>query len=155
LTSAKRLDRIIWLMLVCSGIVAAQSIANYFRGIHLVEGDRLGGPGSGIFGNPNDLAMNMVTFLPMAIVVAVSHRYSLPRRLTAAGIVAALLATIVFTKSRGGILGLGAMLIALVFLGRKVRKGFGTTVVVAVLVGSPFMPSSFWDRMTSIVDEKK
>src|SRR5262249_43027580 len=154
LTTPKRLDQIIWLILVCSGFIAARSVLDYVRGINLVEGDRLGGPVSGIFGNPNDLAANMVTFMPMAAVIAMTPRFSTARRLTAVGIVAALLATVVFTKSRGGMIGLLAMLVVLILLGRKVRRGVGATTIAAVLVAAPMMPSSFWERMASIVDEK-
>jgi O-antigen ligase len=110
---------------------------------------------SGIFGNPNDLAMNMVTFLPAAAVIAMSRGASTSKRLLAALLSALMLATIVFTKSRGGFLGLAAVLLTLLFLGRRVRPGFGTLAIVAVLCASPFMPSTFWERMQSIVDDQK
>jgi O-antigen ligase len=154
LTTPKRLEQITWVVLACCGFIALQSVFDYARGVHLVEGDRLAGPVGGIFGNPNDLAMNMVTFFPVAAVLAISPRYSTTRRLMAAGIAALMLATIVFTKSRGGMLGMGAMLIALVFLGQKVRRGFGTTAIIAVLLATPFMPASFWARMASITNDQ-
>src|SRR4029077_16605638 len=68
---------------------------------------------------------------------------------------ALMLATVVFTKSRGGFLGLAAVLITLVLLGRNVRRGFGTMAIVAVLCATPFMPATFWERMASIVDDRK
>src|SRR5262249_37674570 len=146
----KRLEQITWLVLACCGFIAAQSLFNYARGIHVVEGDRLAGVTNGIFGNPNDLAMNMVTFFPIAAAFALLPRYSAMRRLTAAGIAALMLATIVLTKSRGGMLGLGAMLVALIVLGQKVKRGFGTIAIVAIVAATPFMPASFWSRMASI-----
>ena len=108
-----------------------------------------------MFGNPNDLAMNMVTWMPVAAIIAISRQQPAWRRLVAAGIVALMLATVVFTKSRGGALGLGVMLLALILLGGKVRRGFGTIAVVSILVATPFMPSSFWTRMESIFDEEQ
>lgn len=155
LTTPKRVEQVTWLIVLCCGLVSLESVINYARGTNLIEGNRLAGPIGGIFGNPNDLAMNLVTFLPAAGIIAMTKRYSAARRLLAAGIAALMLATIVFTKSRGGALGLGAMVIALVFLGRKVRPGFGAIAVVAVLAALPFVPSSYWERMTSIVDAKK
>jgi O-antigen ligase len=155
LTTPKRLEQITWVILLCCGYIAARGVFDYARGVNLVEGSRLAGPVSGMFGNPNDLAMNMVTFMPMAGVVAMSARHSTLRRLTAAVVVALMLATIVFTKSRGGAVGLVVMLVSLILLGRKVRPGFGTIAVMAVLVAMPFMPASFWTRMTSILDEKQ
>jgi len=155
LTTSKRLEQITWLVLICCGWIALQSVFNYARGVNIVEGNRLAGPVSGIFGNPNDLAMNMVTFLPLAAVFAMMPGYRPARRLLAVGIAALMLATIVFTKSRGGMLGLVAVVIVLLMLGQKIRRGFGVTAVVALLVAAPFVPSSFWERMSSITDQDK
>lgn len=155
LTTAKRIDQLTWLIVLCCGFIAGRSAFDYARGINLVEGDRLAGPIGGIFGNPNDLAMNMVTFLPAAAVFALSPRYPTSRRVTAAGAATLMLATVVFTKSRGGFLGLGVMMLALMVLGGKVRRGFGGMAVVAVLCATPFLPASFWERMASIVDDRK
>jgi O-antigen ligase len=155
LTTPKRIQQITWLIVLCCGLIGARSVLDYARGVNLVEGNRLAGPVSGIFGNPNDLAMNMVTFLPAAAVVAISRGFSVSKRMIAALASAFMLATIVFTKSRGGFLGLAAVLLTLLFLGGRVRPGFGTAALVAVLCASPFMPSTFWERMTSIVDDQK
>ena len=78
LTTPKRIEQITWLIVLCCGFIAARSVFDYARGVNLVEGNRLAGPVGGIFGNPNDLAMNMVTFLPAAAVIALSRRFSLP-----------------------------------------------------------------------------
>jgi O-antigen ligase len=92
--------------------------------------------------------------MPAAFVFAMGRHFSPAKRLTAMAVAALMLATIVFTKSRGGALGLIVMFAALVFLSRKVRPGIGAVAVAAVLVAIPFMPSSFWTRMQSIVDDK-
>jgi O-antigen ligase len=70
-------------------------------------------------------------------------------------IVGLMVATVVFTKSRGGALGLVVTLIALMLLGHKVRRGFGTLLLAAVVVAVPFLPQSFLDRMTTIADEQQ
>jgi O-antigen ligase len=155
LTTPKRIDQITWLIVLCCGFIAARSVFDYARGINLVEGNRLAGPVGGIFGNPNDLAMNMVTFLPAAAVFGLSPRYPTSRRVIAAGCATMMLATVVFTKSRGGFLGLAVVMLVLMVLGGKVRRGFGSMAVVAVLCATPFMPASFWERMASIVDDRK
>ena len=74
-----------WLILVCCGYIAFRAVFDYARGINLVEGGRVAGAVSGIFGNPNDLALNMVTFMPAALMFALPRRYSAVRRLAAAG----------------------------------------------------------------------
>jgi O-antigen ligase len=155
LTTPRRLEQITWLILACCGYISTLAVVNYARGTNLVEDNRLAGPVSGIFGNPNDLALNMVTFLPAAVIIAMNPRYRSGRRLAAAGIAALMLATVVFTKSRGGMLGLTAALLTLVLLGRKIRPGFGAIAVAAVLVAMPLAPSSFWARMSSILDEQQ
>ena len=155
LTTPKRLEQLTWLILVCCGYIAARAVFDYARSVHLVEDGRVAGAVGGIFGNPNDLALNMVTFMPAALMVALTPRHSAIRRLAAAGIAMLMLATIVFTKSRSGIVGLGAMLIAMIFLGRRIRHGFAAMALGAVLVATPFLPASFWDRMATIVDEQQ
>ena len=84
LTTTERLERLMWIIVVCTGVIAGLSVLNYVRGINLVEGGRLAGPVGGIFGNPNDLAMNMTSFLPAAIVIALSGRQPAGKRLVAA-----------------------------------------------------------------------
>jgi O-antigen ligase len=155
LTTKARLEQTTWVVLACFGFIAAQSVFDYGRGLNLVEGDRLNGPVGGIFGNPNDLAMNMVAFLPVAVVFAAMRRYTFPWRLTAAAIACLMLATIVFTKSRGGLIGLAAMFVVLLVIGQRIRRGFGTAAVVTVLVAAPFAPPSFWERMSSITNDQK
>lgn len=154
LTTPKRIEQLVWLIMLCCGYIAGRAVFDYARGVHLIENERLAGPVGGIFGNPNDLAMNMVTFMPAAILFALSRRYTPARRLTAAGAAVLMLAVVVLTKSRGGAIGLVAMLAAVVFLGRRVRRGFGALTVACVLLSLPFMPQSFWTRMSSIVDEQ-
>ena len=155
LTTPRRVEQLTWLILMCCGYIAFRAVFDYARGVNLVEGGRVAGAVSGIFGNPNDLALNMVTFMPAGLMVALTPRYSVVRRLTAAGIVALMLATVVFTKSRGGALGMGAMLTAMLFLGRKIRPGFTVMALAAVLLATPFMPASFWSRMATIADEQQ
>jgi O-antigen ligase len=155
LTTPQRLERLTWLIILCVGYIAARGVFDYARGVNIIEGGRLAGSVSGIFGNPNDLAMNMVTFMPAAAVVAMSRHQTTSRRLIAAGIVALMLATIVFTKSRAGVIGLVVMLGALIVLAGKVRRGFGVIAVAAILAATPFVPASFWIRMQSMFDEQR
>ena len=152
LTTPARLDRLMWLILLCVGVIAANSLANYAQGINLVEGGRLAGPIGGIFGNPNDLALNMVTFLPLAGIVALSRHRPAWRRIVAVVVAALMVATIVLTRSRGGALGLAVALAALMFLGRKIRPGFAIIATLSLLAAAPMLPASFWARMNSIVD---
>jgi putative inorganic carbon (HCO3(-)) transporter len=155
LTAPKRLEQLTWVIVLCCGYIAARSVFDYARGINLVEGDRLAGPVSGLFGNPNDLALNMVTFLPVPIVVALTRRHSLSKRVIAIGIVLLMIATIAFTKSRSGFIGFGVMVATLVLLGRHVGRGFGVVFLVGLFVAAPLVPERFWERMSTIADPKR
>jgi O-antigen ligase len=155
LTTPKRLEQITWLILVCCGYVAFRAVVDYARGVHLVENGRVAGAVSGIFGNPNDLALNMVTFLPAALFFALTPRYGAIRRLAAAGFAVLMMGTVVFTKSRAGVLGLALALGAFVVFGRRVRPAFTAAIVAATLLAAPFLPSSFWNRMATIANEEQ
>ncbi len=143
-----------WLILSAMGYVAARGVLDYLHGVNLVKGERLHGSISGLMGNPNDLAMNMVTFLPLAFVIAISRGRPLPR-IVAAIIALLMTATILFTKSRAGLLGLGAIAVILVIEGRRLRPGLGVAALVAMLAAAPMMPSWFWVRLGSITDQSQ
>jgi O-antigen ligase len=153
-TTLKRLEQMTWLILLACGYIAFRAVFDYARGVNLVEDGRVAGAVGGIFGNPNDLALNMVTFMPVALMVAMAARGSALRRLTAAGIAALMLATVVFTKSRGGFIGLAAMVVTFLLLGRKLKPVFTVGALTGILLITPFIPSAFWTRMASIVDEQ-
>ena len=151
LTTAKRLQQMTWVMLVASGYIAARAVLDYARGVNLTEGDRVRGAVGGIFENPNDLALNLVTFLaPTLFIVLYERRTS--RRLFAAGIAATMAMAIVCTKSRSGFLGLAAMLLVVAYYALKARPTLVLAGVVAVVIAMPMMPASFWNRMTSIFE---
>jgi O-antigen ligase len=152
LNRAERIDRFTSMIVLCSSYVATLSLFDYMRGINLVEGSRLGGAVGGILGNPNDLALNMVVFLPFALAAAFKPGPA-PRRAVAALCAVVMMITIVLTKSRGGFIGLAVMLAALVVGSVRVRPAMGVAAVVAVLAAVPLAPASFWERMVSIVDQ--
>jgi putative inorganic carbon (HCO3(-)) transporter len=149
-TTPRRIQQISTLMFLAGGYIAARGIFNYVRGVNLIEGGRLAGPVGGIFGNPNDLALNLVALLPLAIVAAFGRRYSTPWRWIAALSALLMMATIVFTKSRGGMIGLAVMLLALVVLSFRVRPSLAVGLVAGVLIATPFVPQSFTERMATI-----
>jgi O-antigen ligase len=151
LTTPKRLRQLTWLMIVASGYLAARGVLDYARGVNLTEGDRLKGAVGGIFENPNDLALNLVTFLAPTIFIIILERRPL-RRLMAAGIAVLMLAAIVATKSRGGFLGLSAMLLVVAYYTIKVKPQWIFAGVLAVVMAVPVLPQRFWDRMDSITN---
>jgi O-antigen ligase len=151
LTTPKRLKQLTWLMVLASGYLAARGVLDYARGVNLTEGDRLKGAVGGIFENPNDLALNLVTFLAPTVFIIILERRPL-RRLVASGVAVLMLAAIVATKSRGGFLGLSAMLLVVAYYTIKVKPQWIFAGILAVVVSVPMLPQRFWDRMDSITN---
>jgi O-antigen ligase len=148
LSSPRLLRRFTWLIVVAMGYIAARGVFDYVRGENLLLG-RLQGAVPGLVGNPNDLAMNMVVFLPFAAFGAIAPGNRLAR--LAAGLVVLLMvATCVFTKSRGGFLGLAVVALLVIVQARRIRPGLAAGAVVAALLVVPFLPSSVWTRASSI-----
>jgi O-antigen ligase len=151
LASPRLLRRFTWLIVVAMGYSAARGVVDYARGTNLLMGERLQGAVSGLMGNPNDLAMNMVTFLPFAAFAALGKGRPLGR-LFAGGVALLMLATILFAKSRGGFLALAVTLVLIVVQAGRLRPGLVAAVLVGALVAPPLMPESFWVRVSSILN---
>ena len=151
----ERLDQLTFLVVVFSGYIALRAVVDGVRGTNLVEGGRVGGSVRGIFGNPNDLALNMVVFLPFALVWLFREHASLLRRGIAGLCAVLMLATIVFTRSRGGALGLAAMVMVLAIGSLRLKPAIAAATLAAVILAAPLAPGSFWERMESIADAEK
>ena len=153
-TSPKRVERICLVIVLAFGYISARVIADYLRGINLVEGNRASGPAGGFFENPNDLALNLVAFLPLAMMY-VKRPGSVARRLFFAGICVLMLIALVFTKSRSGQLGFAAMFAAFLLVTRSLTPATVLALVVGTAAVLPVLPASYWERMSSIFDEEK
>jgi O-antigen ligase len=151
LTSRARVERYITVVTLGATYVGLRAVFDYARGVNLVEGGRVAGSIGGLFGNPNDMALNMVTFLPLAIAVALYRGRTSLRLIGTIGAAAMALA-MVFSKSRGGTVGMIAMMAVLIYQMRRVRPGVAVLIVVASLAALPMLPASFTERMASIFD---
>jgi O-antigen ligase len=154
ITSPRRLRQMTWIMIVASGYIGARAVFDYVRGVNLVEGDRVRGAVGGMFENPNDLALNLVTFLAPALFI-ILHDRKPSRRIVACGLAAVMLAAIVCTKSRSGFLGLLAMGLVVMYYTARTNPAAVGAVIVAGLMALPAMPTSFWDRMDSIMNAEE
>jgi len=101
--------------------------------------------------DPNDLALVGVVVFPLAIWM-LRDQSRLWRWVGAAAVVGAL-AAVTLTASRGGALGLGAVLLLLAVQYRKqmspLKKLMAMAVVVAALVSAP---ATFWSRFKTLAD---
>jgi O-antigen ligase len=154
ITSPRRVRQMTWIMIVASGYIASRAVFDYVRGVNLVEGDRVRGAVGGMFENPNDLALNLVTFLAPTLFIIFQERRA-SRRLFAGGLAAAMVAAIVCTKSRSGFLGLVGMGAVVFYYMAKVKPAIIVGLVLAGMMALPVMPESFWNRMDSIVNAEE
>jgi putative inorganic carbon (HCO3(-)) transporter len=153
--SPKRLERFTWILVLAVGYVAFRAVFDYARGVNLLRGGtRVMGSVGGMMQNPNDLALNMVVFLPLAAFLAMRPG-PVMRRLVAAGCAFCMMGAIVASGSRGGSLGFVAMLIVLAITFVRRRPALVFAGALAVLCSLPLVPSSYWQRIASITDASK
>jgi O-antigen ligase len=154
-TTRARFEKLVNVVVLSTSYVAVRAVIDYGKGVNVIEDGRVHG-GGGLFGNPNDMALNMVAFLPLAVALALrlngGKRWL---RLVALIGVPALGAAIVFSKSRAGTIGLVAMLFVLIYQMRRLRPGVAAVVIVAALASVPLLPQSFTDRMSSIFNPEE
>jgi putative inorganic carbon (HCO3(-)) transporter len=96
--------------------------------------------GTGIYGDPNDLAMSLLIVLPFLFTTALSSESGLFLRLTGLGAIGTIVYAISLTQSRGGFLGLGALCASYVYR-RFGRVSALVAVIVIVGVGLASGPS--------------
>jgi hypothetical protein len=123
------------LIAIATGLwLSVEAINEYRLGLATVEGYRAGGMGGGIFGNSNDMALFLVTIVPIVIALLLSSR-SLARKFLFGGCAVLMVSGIVLTYSRGGFIGL---LVALTLLAWKAgqRRRFGILVIGFLIVAA-------------------
>ncbi len=137
--SEARLALVAGALVLFTTILGARTIWDYQHGQALVQSDgAVRALATGIFGDPNDLALAMAMALPLAMG-AVFGKRSWWARLWNLASVPVLLWTIYVTDSRGGMLALGAAVFA--FFSRRLGR-FGIILgAVAVLGLFAFGPS--------------
>ncbi len=154
LTTTRRLEQFMWLMVLASGYIAFRAVFDYARGFNLIENGRVQGAVGGIFRNPNDLALNMVAVLPLALLIALHGRTRARRAIAAVGALL-MVGTVIVSHSRSGSVGLAAMtLILAVYLLRR-RPGLVFAGVLLLALSLPLAPESYWQRLSSITDASR
>ena len=149
----KRLQALLLLVLIASIVLSIAAINDYRLGILAANGKRILGVIGGLFENPNDLALHLVTFFPIVIGLGLGSRNPFGKILYfAASLI--LLAGIVVTFSRGGFLGLIVVVGALVWLLGKTHRT--TVVIAAVLLITLFVvlaPGAYRERLSTTKDD--
>jgi O-antigen ligase len=145
-----RLKALLFLSVITALVLSVQAINDYRLGLMTVEGYRAAGRGRGIFGNTNDMALYLVTTLPISIAFFFGSRKPLWKAIHVA-CAAMMIFGILLSYSRGAFLG---VLVVFIFLALRLgkRSKFEIAVLlVAVLAAIILMaPSGYSDRLLSI-----
>jgi O-antigen ligase len=127
-----------WAMSVGGLFPAIGTLHSYSAGV-LVEQDRAAWVGT--FGNPNDVAFSLSVLVPIAFAAA--DRRGLVLRLLSFSIIATYLAAIWVTYSRGGMLGLLAVVLV---MGLRYRGLAGRLMASAILAATLVFVAYYWTR---------
>ena len=148
--------RLLLLMLLALGVsvyLSIYAILDYQSGTFLMGEDitlRIMGRIKGLFDNPNDLALHLVTMFPIAVGLAWAKRGT-SRKIIYLGAAVIMVAAIVVTFSRGGFIGLVAVSGFLVLkLGRKQRLLATAAFVLAIIIFVALAPGSYGGRLSTI-----
>lgn len=140
-----RIHGLIWVIVVSLGFYGVKG--GLFTIVHGGGGVVYGPPDSIIFDN-NQLALAIVMSLPLVNYLRMHTKL----RLLQSGLALAICFEVleVFgSKSRGGVLALGAALF-LFWLRMRRKVLYGTAAVALVGAVLYFMPASFWERMSTV-----
>jgi O-antigen ligase len=150
-----RLRLLLLLILAVSIYLSVNAINDYRHGVFLlgaVENHdlRIAGRIKGLFENSNDLALHLVTMIPIAIAFGL-YRPGLPRKVIYFGAAALMVGAVIVTFSRGGFIGLVAVGLILVRrLGKKNRVATTGALVFAVVVFLAAAPGAYSSRLSTV-----
>jgi O-antigen ligase len=145
-----RLKGLIFLAMAAGIWLSIEAVNEYRLGLMTVEGYRAAGRGTGIFGNTNDMALHLVTIVPISVALMLGAK-GVMRKLLYGTCSAVMIAAIVLSYSRGAFIG---MLIAFLFVAWKLGRRRRLEIVFAVLgfagVVVLLAPDKYGSRLLSI-----
>ncbi len=133
----RRLRYVMWAMVVGGLIPAVGALRNYAAG-QLIEGRAAW---LGVFANPNELAYSLVILLPVGAALAAGGRLWMRLAILCCSLV--YIPAIFVSFSRGGLMGLGAVLGLYAWRRRNV---FVLVVLVLLAIVGLIFGSSYWSR---------
>jgi O-antigen ligase len=150
--------RLLWfLVLGVSIYLSINVISDYQAGVFKIGAaetntQRVAGAIKGLFDNSNDLALHLVTMIPIAFALGIEKK-GLTRKLVYFPITLLMVAAVIITFSRGGFLGLIAMTLVLARkLSRRNKTAALATVVLGVIFFLAVAPASYSGRLATIFD---
>jgi putative inorganic carbon (HCO3(-)) transporter len=153
LRSEKRLRALILLVLFASCVLSVAALNDYVHGHLALQGVRIEGLIGGLFGNPNDLALHLVTMIPIGLVLTIGSR-GVIKKTVYLGCSLLIMAGLVATFSRGGFLGFMCVIAFMVWkLARRNRVIIGAVALTIVLATIAVAPSAYRSRISTTSDD--
>ena len=155
--SVSRLKTVAWILSLIAVPLSLAAVKSFFSGGFQSEVlshglNRIHGYGTSLTGNPNDLALMLNMILPLSVALLLLTRRPILRWLLGAVICLDCIA-IMATFSRGGFLTMGVIAAAyLCILFRRRQRVLAMAAVTVALLCVPFLPSAYWDRLSTITD---
>lgn len=149
--SEPRLDFVIKLFSLCGFVMAVSTILNYFLGKTLENGVRGVAIESGIFADPNDLALFFNVTLPFLIY----FYYTSKKRILPLLAIIIVEIAVILTYSRGGFLGSCAVLLGVTYLRKAERGKIITLILLGVILFVGFAPKDYKERLSTIFVESE
>ena len=147
----KRLHVLLLIAIASAVVLSGQAINGYRLGLMTVEGYRASGLGTGIFANTNDMALHLVTILPISIALFFGSRKPIAKGIHAF-CAAVMVFGILLSYSRGAFIGV--LVIAVFFaikLGRRSRAEITLLLVGTLATMLLLAPTGYSDRLLSIL----
>ncbi len=149
----KRLRALILLALAASCFLSIGAAYDYRVGNLALDGRRIAGVIGGIFENPNDLALHLVTMVPISVGLLFATRSLLKKAAyLLCGII--LVTGIIVTFSRSGFIAFVCAISFLIWkLAPRLRVVSAVLGLLAILALVGVAPSAFRSRMSTTQDE--
>ncbi len=146
----RRLKGLLLIALAVSCMLSVSALSDYRQGHFTVEEYRISGAIGGMFGNPNDLALHLVTMFPIAVALFLTTRNYFLKALYLGCAVLVVIANVI-TFSRGGFLGLMSVGLVLAWkFGRRNRFSVMALSLTVIVLFVGLAPGNYAARLASI-----
>lgn len=144
------MDGVLISWVLCSFLMAVFTIINYaFMGVTFEGSIRGAAISSGIFADPNDLALFLNASLP--VMFYLFYKYN-KNKLLFIPIMCVVFA-VILSYSRGGFLGLSTVLLGLIFLHEKERLKNLLLTLAFLILFVLFAPDTYKARLSTVITE--
>jgi O-antigen ligase len=153
LTTMALLRRAAWVLTIMAKGIGLFALYNFATGAVIDQGvnqDRLIGNEGGLTKNPNDMALMVNLLLPLTVGLFLSSKQAWQRGFLFFAI-GMEVGTVILTYSRGGALTLAIIVLLYLWkLRRRAERSLLYGILLAGLLALPLLPSSYFERMSTI-----